>query len=141
MEKNNVNLEVSKFAIECVENVKESTKKEYKTLVRKMPAMIQKNGLIGTLVFNLSNINKKQQHKEVLKNIIEWNIRNQRINDIVKDELNDIKKSENNNDYDEVKYIKCITRLNSQDYRLVTKEMMNLFGWIKRFADGMIEGE
>lgn len=136
MEKTNVNLEVASFAMNCVEGViaqkNSNLNKNYKTLVKKMPAMIQKNGLIGTLVFILSKFknSKDSAHGEVLKNVMKWNNKNEKIKDVVQ--------MKNDN---AVEYIESITNLNSQDYRLVTKEMINLFGWIKRFADGMIEGE
>ncbi|EPY2304326.1 type III-B CRISPR module-associated protein Cmr5 [Clostridium sporogenes] len=151
----NVNLEVANFAMMCVEEVnkpeeknckdkrKETNKrkidsKEYKRLVKKMSALIQKNGFIGTLVFNLSKV-KKEHHKEVLKNIIEWNKKNLKINGIHKFKKDEMI-FEKNNDVEIIKeYINWITKLEPVEYRLITKEMMSLFGWIKRFADGMIE--
>ncbi len=144
----NVNLDVANFAMECVKKVKgtfnDKNKKQYKTLVRKMSALIQKNGFIGTLVFNLSKV-KDDYHREVLKNIVDWNISNYKINDI-KNFKNDYEKLQkeidDENDLNRfTKYIEWATSLNQGEYRFVTKEMMNLFGWIKRFADGMIEGE
>lgn len=133
----NANLEVSRFAMECVKIVKNSNinNKDYKTLVRKMSALIQENGFIATLVFNLSKISKAQ-HKEVLINIIKWNLENYKINSI-----KDINKDEAIRRNNIEKYIEWVTSLESQEYRLITKEMIDLFGWIKRFADGMIEGE
>lgn len=155
----NINLDVAKFAMSCVENViknpendkdkKETNNKkiklnpkDYKSLARKMSALIQKNGLIGTLVFNLSKL-KKEHHKEILKNIIEWNKQNSKINDIQKFDKGKFIFTNNNNDEIKVimNYIEWITTLNPVEYRLITKEMITLFGWIKRFADGMIEGE
>ncbi|MBU3127899.1 type III-B CRISPR module-associated protein Cmr5 [Clostridium tagluense] len=161
----NINLQVSSFAMECVRNVKleeekeEETKKKakinnekdsngisaskYKTLVKKMSTLIQKNGFIGTLVFNLSKVNNKE-HYEVLKNIINWNIANFKIKDIKEFEKKNIR-FDGNNSIKEMevitKYIEWITSLEQNEYRLVSKEMMNLFGWIKRFADGIIEGK
>jgi len=34
-----------------------------------------------------------------------------------------------------------IIHLKSPEYRAVTNEVLALFNWLKRFADGMIEGE
>ncbi len=155
----NINLDVANFAMMCVEEVnnpeekndenhyddknKEANKREidpndYKSLAKKMSTLIQKNGFIGTLVFNLSKV-KKEHHKEVLKNIIEWNKKNLKIN-----KIHEFKKDEmvfnGNNDVEIIKkYINWVTALEPVEYRLITKEMMSLFGWIKRFADGMIE--
>ncbi|EJP6472462.1 type III-B CRISPR module-associated protein Cmr5 [Clostridium sporogenes] len=140
----NVNLEVANFAMICVEEVNKSggkiDSKEYKSLVKKMSVLIRKNGFIGTLVFNLSKV-KKEHHKEVLKNIIEWNKENLKINEIHEFKKDEMIFDENNNVEIIKKYINWITTLEPVEYRLVTKEMMSLFGWIKRFVDGMIGGD
>lgn len=142
----NINLEVASFAMRCVQDVINDeaiiNRSEYKTLVKKMSTLIQKNGFIAAVVFNLSK--NKTHHKRVLDNIIKWNIKNDKINclmDLKKSNiiLGEIEKTCNNRDVEW--YIEQITKLNQANYRLITKEMMNLFGWIKRFADGMIEGE
>ncbi|QXM05372.1 type III-B CRISPR module-associated protein Cmr5 [Crassaminicella indica] len=137
----NINLEVASFAIEKVKNVCNNKKmdKNYKTLVKKMPALIQKNGLILTLVFNWSKV-EKLHHKEVLKNIIHWHKQNSKIKDFEGFKEVDFDKNEKDTKVIE-KYIKAVTDLDQREYRLLTKEMMSLFGWIKRFAEGMIEGE
>jgi len=139
----NTNLKIAEFAMGCVEDVIENGSIEsdkYKTLAKKMSTLIQQNGFIGTLVFNLSKINKTH-HKEVLKNIIEWTNKNDKICDI-KDFKNKNINFEKVSDIDVfTRYIEWIISLNQREYRLITKEMMNLFAWIKRFADGMIEGE
>lgn len=78
----NINLEVSKFAMKCVENAiydNDIENSKYKTIAKKMATLIQKNGLIGTLVFNLSKV-EKNHHKQILFNIIEWNLENDKIN-------------------------------------------------------------
>lgn len=137
----NMNLKVANFAMKCVQDVAndKGIKSEYKTLVKRMSILIQKNGFIATVVFNLSK-NDKIQHKKVLDNIIKWNAENDKINYLLDfKELGEMKKTCNNSDVEW--YISQITNLDQDKYRLITKEMMNLFGWIKRFADGMIEGE
>lgn len=127
----NVNLKVASFAMKCVNDVKEHSKAgKYKTLVKKMSVLIQKNGLIGTLAFNLSK-SKDFEHDKVIKQMIEWSVANYKIESL-KIASGDTKPEE---------YINNIANLKQLEYRLVTKEMMNLFAWIKRFADGMIEGE
>ncbi|MGG7163505.1 type III-B CRISPR module-associated protein Cmr5 [Clostridium ihumii] len=127
----NVNLDVANFAMSCVEEAKED--KDYKSLVKKMPTLIQKNGFIATLVFNLSKVNK-MHHKKVLINIIEWNEQNCKINKFLSKNIISDKDKEMIKEY-----IEWVTNLEPVQYRLITKEMMNLFGWIKRFADGMID--
>ena len=155
----NTNLNVAKFALECVKSVKDNNKitnDEYNTLVKKMPTLIQKNGYISTLVFNLSK-KKNPHHMEVLNNIVGWNCENDKIKgllkkDVVKnyDDLKKFKEEVKTKDKKETseiqereldilqQYIEQITNLNQNEYRLVTKEMMILFGWIKRFSEGIL---
>jgi CRISPR-associated protein Cmr5 len=149
----NLNLEVAKFALECVEEVikydEENKKrkfipisKEYKTISKKMTTLIQKNGLIGAMVFILSKVKeenekeKKQNnsHYFILLDMMNWSDRSSKL-EVLKKKLSvgDKKSKES--------FISKVTELSNQEYRLLTKEMMNLFGWIKRFSDGMIEGE
>ncbi len=139
----NINLDVATFAMKKVKEINTNTNdaKKYKTLVKKMPSMIQKNGLIGTLVFNLSKSKddknkskddkKHDEHKEVLNQIIEWNEKNYKISHLLVEDKG----------LTEIEYIEFIAGLSSQQYRLITKEMISLFIWLKRFADGIIEGE
>lgn len=126
----NTNLEVSIFALSCVKSVVKETQddkqKKYKTLCKKMNTLIQKNGLISTVVFVFSKQNS--ENSEIIKNIMEWSIECSKLKSISNKMSNDSPE----------KYIESITKLNNQEYRLLTKEMMILFGWIKRFADGLI---
>lgn len=145
----NINLEVSKYAMYCIDDVIAKSKsekntelgKKYKTLVKKMPALIQKNGLIGTLAFIFSK-NKNDEHAEVFKNIINWNLENDKINDLnrsgkfIKEKKDAINKKNMENMEN---YIDWMCNLEPTQYRQVTKEMMILFGWIKRFADALIK--
>ncbi|ABS40544.1 type III-B CRISPR module-associated protein Cmr5 [Clostridium botulinum] len=150
----NVNLQVAQFALEkvkevlnyyekeilkCKEEEREQIEKKqkmlsskYKTLSKKMTVLIQKNGLIGTLVFILSKVKKEKANELVLQHIINWCEEDCKL-----DFLRVDKENTNPNEA----FIENITKLSNQEYRLVTKEIMNLFGWIKRFTDGMIEGE
>lgn len=146
----NVNLQVAQFALKKVKQIleyeeieKEKEKKKqklaadkYKTLSKKMTVLIQKNGLIGTLVFVLSKVKKEKANEFVLNHIVKWCEEDYKLG-FLREEL---RVGEGNANSNEV-FIEKITKLSNQEYRLVTKEIMNLFGWIKRFTDGMIEGE
>lgn len=124
---NNMNLETASFAMECVEKVNgKDFSEKYTTLVKKMSAMIQKNGLISVLAFCYSK--KGKETGEAMKNIIDWSVKNRRIKSLF-----------NANEYSELEYIKFIVDCKPKQYRLISREMIILFGWIKRFADGMIE--
>ncbi|WP_055666017.1 type III-B CRISPR module-associated protein Cmr5 [Desnuesiella massiliensis] len=141
----NVNLQVARFALKSVKEIleydielesdnKDKQKlisKKYKTVSKKMTILIQKNGLIGTLVFVLSKANKEKSHEFILKHIRSWCKEDFKL-EFLRDKLKFC---------DNQSFIESITTISNQEYRLVTKEIMNLFGWIKRFADGMIEGD
>ena len=138
----NTNLAVAKFALECVDDVIKNDKtnkiinsKDYKTLLKKMNVLIQKNGMIGTLVFLLSKSIKNKHHKEVLKNMRYWCEKDIKLDFLEKKGLKDTSKM------DDTQFIEKITGLTSREYLVLTQEMMNLFGWLKRFSDGMIEGD
>lgn len=156
------NLEVTKFAIDEVKNVIEyknndcnnaTIDKKYKTIAKKMPVLIQSNGLIGTLAFLYSKLNNENSHKIILDNIIIWCKYNSKLKGIIKlDEIEINKKSDlinrvelkesttSNSSASNVyaTFLTKITALDSQTYKLVTKEIIILFCWIKRFVDGMI---
>lgn len=134
----NRNLSIASFAMQCVNEVvtneeKKNFKVKYKTLVKKISTLIQKNGYISTIVFCYSK--HTNEHNEVLNNIIEWNCSNDKINSNI--DKNKYKSDE----YFYNEYIEEVVKLDQKQYRMLTKEMMILFGWIKRFADGMIEDE
>lgn len=139
----NINLEVAQFALKSVKEVleydnkskisqqenKDLISKKYKTISKKMTVLIQKNGLIGSLVFIISK--KEKSHEFILKNAREWCSKNSKLEFL-----------ENKLIYEnDETFIESITNTSNQEYRLLTKEIMTLFAWIKRFADGMIEGE
>ena len=42
---------------------------------------------------------------------------------------------------DDKEMIKFIIEQNSADYRYITTEILAFLNWVKRFADGRIEGE
>ncbi len=114
----------AEFAYEKVEefvseNGKSSKKsKEYKSYVKKIPSLIQTNGLAATFAFMYS---KKGTYEVIYKQVEKW----------LKEERK-IKK-------DEEELIRWMINLPSPEYRRVTNEVMGLFVWLRRFAEGMIE--
>ena len=96
--------------------------KKYKSYVRKMPMMIKTNGLGATLAFYFS---KDVMHKFVYEQIYEWLVSHQQLL----------------TSKDSTAFVKEVVELNSQEYRMVTTEVMALLNWMRRFAEGLIEGE
>ncbi|QAT61165.1 type III-B CRISPR module-associated protein Cmr5 [Acidilutibacter cellobiosedens] len=168
----NLNLEIAQFAMKSVldsvkemescvdgenkrekgkvgkpkEDVKKDTKKNspYKSLIKKIPVMVQKNGLINTLVFLFSK-QKGKEYKLALNHFINWSIINPKTKDMEsfkKIKLEEDQFGEDQFEKDKYKeYIKAVYGLSSKEYRILTGEMINLFVWLKRFADGVIEGD
>ena len=97
-----------------LKNYKSSS--EYKSYVKKIPSYIQTNGLSATFAFMYS---KKGTYEIIYKQIENWL------------KQRDFKI--------EGELVKWIISQNSKEYKLVTKEVMALFLWLRRFAEGMIE--
>lgn len=132
MNVNDLEKERAKFAYMCVskiiekypnimdENTKKSVpskqQKEYKSYVKKIPMMILNNGLRATFAFIYSKKQKNEAYDLIYKQTTEW----------LKPEKN---------------LIKWIINQESQEYKATTNEVLALFNWLKRFADGMIEEE
>jgi len=91
--------------------------KDYKSYVKKIPMMILNNGLGATFAFVYSR-RDVDAYNLIYNQTNEW---------LKKDDKNDL--------------IDWIINLDSSEYRAVTNEVLALFNWLKRFADGMIEGE
>ncbi|OPJ62773.1 type III-B CRISPR module-associated protein Cmr5 [Clostridium oryzae] len=126
----NTNLDVAQYAMSCVNSIEKANQKKYKTLVKKMSALIQRNGLILTLAFVFSK-GTNNEHGKVLEQMRNWCTNNYKLTRIF----------DGKQEIDNSMFIEKITSLSQREYVLVTREMIVLFGWIKRFADGMIEGE
>jgi len=110
----------------------------YKSYVKKIPMMILNNGLGATFAFIYSKKEKEKAYKKIYLQINNW-LKEQDIKSgICDDECYKKEKNKNCKDIDLVEWIIC---LNSQEYRVVTNEVLALFNWLKRFADGMIEGD
>ncbi len=121
------------FAYEKVRNFyqqhqnNEKFRKEYRSYVKKIPMLIKTNGLGSAYAFVLSKRNSDawgalyNQTKEWLsiepKQLIRERLQN------------------NNNTL-----IDVLVSINSPLYRAVTVEVLTLFNWMRRFAEGLFEG-
>ncbi|KQC07100.1 MAG: hypothetical protein APR54_06385 [Candidatus Cloacimonas sp. SDB] len=111
---------------------------QYKSYVKKTPMFIKTNGLGATIAFMLSKKNnkikkgKKPGEKENPKNA--YDLIYMQISYWFKDERN-IHKF----DFDD--FSKELCKMDSQQYRAITTETLALFSWLRRFAEGLIEGD
>lgn len=110
----------AKHAFAQVQNLNEASIDAYTSYVRKMPMMIQTNGLAQTLAFYLSANHKEYQI--VYKDLEKW-----------------IKRSETYKrlglkDMESKQLIEATIDLESQDYRMLTVEILAYLEWLKRFS-------
>lgn len=99
------------------------TQKEYRSYLKKMPAMVQVNGLGETLAFYYA---KDGAYRVIYEQIAEW-IRKSMRPLIHKGEKEGKKE-----------FIEILVNMKSPEYRLVTMEVLALLNWMHRFAEGMI---
>ena len=120
------------FAYECAEKgSKIEKKKEYKSYVKKIPMLIKTNGLGPTFAFIKAKSSNDQSKAGYAYHLIYEQAKRW----LIRDEKNIVEIGENDD------LVEKIISLNSQEYRVVTIEILKFFNWLKRFADGLIEGE
>lgn len=118
----------AKFAFECAKEASVSTKsKEYKSYAKKFPMMIKTNGLGAALAFAFSK-KKNGNAWELLYNHIEKWIKQEHKKYLL-------------GDYSDKPIADAAISLNSQEYRHLTMEILSFLTWLRRFAEGLIEGE
>ncbi len=88
--------------------------KEYKSFVRSFPALIQSCGLAQALAFAIS-----KKH-----------------GDVVEDLMSTLDHQGNSQDFQE-----SVRNFQLRDYMRKSREAMDAAGWVKRYADGLIEDE
>lgn len=96
-----------------------STDKEYGSLARQMPTMIQVNGLVQTLSFLKAK--KKNHHLKMFDHLSSWVCQQLRFanGDLLANAI----------------------RIESQEYRRATSESLAYLQWIKRFFEAKIQRE
>ncbi|UPK45004.1 type III-B CRISPR module-associated protein Cmr5 [Paenibacillus pabuli] len=100
---------------------RDSTKvKLYSSYLKRLPSMIQVNGLGQAMAFYYSKKNKEVQYGLIYKSISDWII----------------SKSELPLDHNK-EFMDALVELNSEPYRRVTAEVMSLLNWMRKFATGM----
>ena len=107
------------FAYEKVDEAVNNQKikqSEYKSYCKKIPSLIQTNGLSATFAFMFSK--KTGTYIYIYNQVDEW-----------------LKKRYNKDNMELVEW--CI-KLDSNKYRKVTVEVLALFNWLRRFAEGKI---
>lgn len=113
----NVHNNMAQAAYAAVTTVSKSDQKEFRSLARSFPSMLQTNGLCAAIAFLNAKKEGSSAHREL------YQILTARLKEIglLKDQ----------------DLLERILELDNSDYRLCTDEVMNFCLWIKRFAEGM----
>lgn len=115
----------SEQAVDLFENGILYKDDKYKSYIKKMPAMIQSNGLGATIAFFLSKGASAKKTKNaydlIYKQISDWLLE---------------KKFEHGGNL-----VKYIISSDSMRYRALTKETLALLAWVKRLADALIDDD
>ena len=115
--------ERSKFAYECVKKIKDKKfSGDYKSLVKKFPMMLLKNGLLQTVAF--LEAKAKDHHKALLGQLKEY--------------LTDISPLNLKIDMDVSEYLSSI---DVGIYRNITSDILTFSKWLGRYAEALIEKE
>ncbi|MFY9125871.1 MAG: type III-B CRISPR module-associated protein Cmr5 [Defluviitoga tunisiensis] len=110
-------------------------KKNYKSYSKKLMAMIRINGLALTFAFVFSKKSKERAYSLLYEGIEAWlNSPDCPVNMLY---INAAKNLKNEDE----KLMKAILSLDSNSYKVITKEIMEFINWLRRFAEGMIEDE
>ncbi len=118
----------AEFAYDCAKEGNEiNKKKEYKSYVKKIPILIKTNGLGATFAFMLS---KGGTYIFIGEQVLAW---------LKNDEKGLLTDAEHIQSFEDL--TGWIISRNSSEYRALTIEVLAFFGWLRRFADGLIEGE
>jgi len=102
--------------------------KDYPSYVKRVPQMILSNGLGQTLSFIFSKGNNKNNAYTLIYSQIQDYMKSQCQTRIqMPQEKSDL--------------LEWVISCNSNDYRYITDEVLAFFNWLRRFAEGLSEGE
>jgi len=123
----------AEFAYKCVEKAieifKDNSKKqkEYKSYTRKIPTMILSNGLGQTLAFVKAKSDKGNAYDLIYSQLTEYMKSAHTVRIQMPKEKND--------------FVEWVISCDSSKYRYITQEILAFLNWLRRFAEGLIEGE
>lgn len=110
------------FAFEAVKKVKEDKRigkfENYRSYVKKMPSLIQVNGLGQALAFCYQ---KEKEYEAIYQALHEWFQ----------------EKYPHAFQGDKKEFVQVVINLPSAEYRLWTMEALALLNWMRKFVDGM----
>jgi CRISPR-associated protein Cmr5 len=106
--------------------LKGNTSKEYKAYTKRIPMLIKTNGLGAALAFIKAKGSGNDAYQLLYEQTAQW---------LQQDDKSLVCLAQDDD------LVGKIVSLNSPEYRAVTTEVLALFSWLRRFAEGLIEGE
>ena len=110
----------------------------YKAYAKKIPMLVKSNGLGATFAFIFS----KKKNETDKKDYAYWTIYEQT------DKWLRVEKAsmfpfipKKDNDGKDIELADALILLDSTQYRAITNEVISFFTWLRRFAEGLIDGE
>lgn len=122
---NNLEQGRAKFAFECAQRAG-ITNKDYRSYAKKFPMMIKSSGLGAAMAFAFS---KKT-------NTNAWGLLYNDIGNYLRQNKSFLLGEDPNRELSDL-----VISLDSQQYRLLTIEILAFLTWLRRFAEGLIESE
>lgn len=101
--------------------------KEYKSYAKKLPMMIKGNGLGAALAFAFSKRKDGNAWEFLYNDIQSW--------------LQQEHKKILLGNHAQIELVHAVVQLDSTEYRAVAVEVLAFLNWLRRFAEGLIEGE
>lgn len=121
----------AKFAYECAEQILKELQESYRSHVKSFPMLVKTNGLGAALAFLFSKKDKEHGvYKMVGNNIVNWLKKDKKYKNYGLEKLSDLKS-----------LTEGVVGINSPEYRALTIEVLAFFTWLRRFAEGLIEGD
>lgn len=118
----------ARFAFQCAEKASKSGKpKKYKSYAKKFPMMIKTNGLGSALAFAFSKKKQGNNWERLYNDVSSWIKQPQKIYLL--------------GNFSNKEIAQAAIELDSQSYRCLTIEVLAFLTWLRRFAEGLIEGE
>ncbi len=121
----------AEFAYKCAKNALEKLdtkrQKEYRSYTRRIPTMILTNGLGQALAFVKAKSESGNAYQLIYNQLTQY---------LKSDSTTRVMMPPQSNDL-----VEWVISCDSMMYRYIAEEVLAFLSWIKRFAEGMIEGD
>ena len=109
-------------AIADHKSIDNETKKNYKSYCQAFAGLVLSNGFAASVAFLKDKMGKSKAYTYLYEDITGW-----------------LRKNKHLGEQQELEEYVC--SLNSPEYRIVTREVIALYEWIRRFASGLIKDD